>query len=528
MVFSAATFVSRIVGLGREVATAAIFGATTQWSSFAIASQIPNLIRSLVADSALSAAFVPVFTELREADEEERAWRLAGTLISLILIVLGPITMLCALGAPQIVDLFVSPNTFTAAELTTTVTLTRILLPIVVLFALNGLIVGILNAHDHFTVPALAPIAWNFTILTSLLIAATLLPNSWGIYVYAVGTLTGTLIQVVLPMPWLKGRSGNLRLRLDWRDPRLLEVVVLMLPVTLSLGLINLQQLIDTWFSTHVPLAAMPHGVEGGAGPAILDKAFRIYMLPQGLFSVAVSTVYFPVLARHAARSDMAKFAQTLAEGLRGILLLLIPSTVFLVVFGRETVAVLYERGAFTADQTSAVAGATIGFAVGLLFNGASLLLIRAFFSVKQTWTPTIVSVLTLLVNIAADAALYQRYGIAGIAAATSLVNLVGFHVLYLLLRRRLGSIGSRRTLAVAAISLLTTGVAVGAGWLVQLAGQQLLGTGQLARIATMTATVVVVGAVYLTLAIKARIVDPRMARALRRRRGSDPTQQGE
>ncbi len=518
-VYGVATFLSRIAGMVREIATAAVFGATAQWSAFTVAYQIPNLIRSLVADSALSGAFVPVFSELRERDETERAWQLAGTFVSLILVVLGPITMLCALGAPQIVGLFVSRESLGAENFALAVDLMRILLPLIVLFAFNGLVVGILNAHDHFAVPALAPIAWNAAILGSLIIAVTVAPSEYAIYLYAIGTLVGTVIQCVLPLPWMRGRSGHLRLRWMIRDPRVREVLILMAPVTISLGLINLQQLIDTMVSTHIPAAAMPPGVDRGAGPAILDKAIRLYMLPQGIFSVAVATVFFPVLARHAARLDMDGFRSTLAQGLRQILVLLIPSTVFLLVFAHPVVTVLYERGAFDSFQTDAVASTLQAFTVGLVLNGASLLLIRGFFSLKQTWKPTIVSIITLIVNIAADLALYRTLGVAGIALATSIVNIVGFVVLYTLLRAQAVRLETRRTLTVTIQSVVAAIIATTAAWGVFRGIETLVGSsaGHEVFIA-LTAAMVVTGAIYLTIAVRLGMIDPRLAQAVTRR----------
>lgn len=518
-VYGIATFLSRIAGMVREIATAAVFGATAQWSAFTVAYQIPNLIRSLVADSALSGAFVPVFSELRERDETERAWQLAGTFVSLILVVLGPITMLCAWGAPQIVELFVSRESLGAANFNMAVDLMRILLPLIVLFAFNGLVVGILNAHDHFAAPALAPIAWNAAILIFLVIAVTIAPDQYGIYLYAFGTLVGTVIQVVLPLPWMRGRSGRLRLRWVVRDPRVREVLILMAPVTISLGLINLQQLIDTMVSTHIPAAAMPQGVDRGAGPAILDKAIRLYMLPQGIFSVAVATVFFPVLARHAARLDMDGFRATIAQGLRQIFVLLIPSTIFLLVFAHPVVTVLYERGAFDAYQTDAVAATLQAFTIGLVLSGASLLLIRGFFSLKQTWKPTIVSIITLMVNIAADLALYRTYGVPGIALATSIVNVVGFFVLYALLRAQAVRLETRRTLTVIIQSIGASAIATTAAWGAFRGIESLFGsnTGGVVYLG-LTAAMMVTGAIYLTLALRLGMIDPRLARAVRRR----------
>jgi putative peptidoglycan lipid II flippase len=424
-IFSAATGLSRALGLVREIVAAYLFGVSGKINAFTIAFQIPNLVRALVADAALSGAFVPVFSGLLERGERARAWRVASTVFWLVLLITGGLTALFMLAAPAIIGLFGEPG----GDADLAVGLSRVLFPIVVFLGLSGVIVGVLNAYDHFTVPALAPVAWNAVIVLGLVLGV---PAADGedaeLYVYAGSILIATLVQLLLPVPWLRGLDGRLRVALDWRDPAVRRIFALMLPVTITLGLINVNTLIGTLFASRL--------LDPELAPAAIDKAFRLYMLPQGMFSVAVATVLFPTLSRLAARNDMRGFARTLDVGLRQIGFLLIPAGVVSAVLAEPIVRLVYERGEFTADQTPVVAGALAAFSLGLVFNGWMLMLNRAYYGLQSNWPPTLVAVGNLAVNTLLIFWLY-RYGVWGIPLATSLANLLGAAALLLLIRPR-------------------------------------------------------------------------------------------
>jgi putative peptidoglycan lipid II flippase len=241
------------------------------------------------------------------------------------------------------------------------------------------------------------------------------------------------VIQILLPIPWLRGLDGDLRVLIDWRDPAVWRVLKLMLPVTLGLGLINFNAVVDSIFASRL--------IDPSLAPTAIDKAFRLYMLPQGIFSVAITTVLFPSLSRLAARGDQAGFRNTLALGLRQIAFLLIPASVVSGLLAEPITRLVYQRGHFEPTQTPVVAGALAAFSAGLLFNGMMLLLNRAFFSLQSNWIPTAVALGNLGLNAALDTAFY-RFGTWGIPLATSLVNLAGSAVLVVLMRRRLGRLG--------------------------------------------------------------------------------------
>src|SRR5215212_10997673 len=221
--FSFATGLSRVVGLVREVVAANYFGVTGQMSAFTIAFQFPNLIRALFADAALQGAFVPVFTELLEQGKRKEAFRVASSLFFLICLVLGAVTALFMLLAPVIMPLFAPGFDSELEDLM--VGLSRVMFPIVLLLALSGLIVGMLNSFGHFSVPALAPLAWNIVIIAALVGLVAVLPEEDEIYAYAIGVLLGTIVQLLMPMPWLRGRGGRFTVSFDFRHPDVLRVL---------------------------------------------------------------------------------------------------------------------------------------------------------------------------------------------------------------------------------------------------------------------------------------------------------------
>ena len=449
-IFSLATGLSRIVGLVREIVARYYFGTVGAINAFEVAFLIPNTVRALVADAALSSAFVPVFSELLVKGERKRAWRVASSLFWLVLLGLGGLTALFIVIAPWIM------HAFGYGELA--VGLSRVLFPIVVLLGLSGIIVGILNSYDHFTVPALSPVLWNVAIIAGLLIGV---PRAHGIedelYVYAFAILIATVLQFLLPIPWLRGRDGRLHVVIDWRDPAVRQTLTLMVPITVGLGLINFNAVVDTFFAARL--------IDRFHAPSAINAAFRLYMLPQGIFSVAVATVLFPSLSRLATRADLDGFRNMVATGIRQIAFLLIPASVLSAVLADPIVRVVYQRGDFTPAQTPATAAALAAFALGLSFNGFMLLLNRAFFSLQSPWIPTWVALGNLGLNAALDGAFY-KFGIWGLPLATSIVNIAGSAALLVLLRRRLVRLELRETrrtvVLVTVASAILAGVAYG------------------------------------------------------------------
>jgi putative peptidoglycan lipid II flippase len=448
-IFSAATGLSRIAGLVREIVASSFFATSGAFSAFTIAFQVPNLIRSLFADAALSAAFVPVFTELLEHGKRREAFKLASTLLVLIIGILGVISAFFILFAGQIMPLFTGDQ-FTPELDHLTVGLSRVLFPIVVLLGVNGLVVGILNAYEHFTIPAIAPLVWNVVIIVVLVVARPFFHGDNQLYAYAFGVLLGTVVQLLMALPVLPRVGFKFERHFDPRDPRVRRVFKLMLPVTIGLGVINFDLLINSSLGSLVSDQA----------PRAIDAAFRIYMLPQGMFSVALATVLFPALSRLAARGDYDGLRSTAAMGVRQIVLLLLPAAVFTGVMATPIVRLIYQHGSFGNSSTDLVSTALFWFSFSLPFAGVNLLLTRAFFSLQRPWIPTAMASANLVVNTAVSLALYKPYGIAGLVIGTAVASAGMTITQTIALRRTLhGRLEGRRTLAavaaIAAASLL-------------------------------------------------------------------------
>ena len=502
-IFSVATGLSRIAGLVREVVAARYFGTSGAASAFTAAFQVPNLVRSLFADSALSAAFVPVFSELLEHDKRKDALHLASALFGLILVVLSVITVVFVLAAGLIMPLF----TENASLDDLTVGLTRVMFGIVILLGLNGLVVGVLNAYDHFTVPALSPLVWNLVIIAGLIALTPLFEGDDRIYAYAIGVLAGTAAQFAMAFPVLRRLNIRIRISFDWRGMGgdISRVLLLMLPVTIGLGLINFNLLINTYFGFRISEEA----------PSAIDRAFRIYMLPQGMFSVAVATVLFPALSRLVARQDWDGLRRTQANGTRQIALLLIPAAAATIAIPEPITRLVYERGEFDAESTRQVAEALFWFSFSLPFSGFNLLLTRTFFSLQKPWTPTALAGATLALNIAVSAALYEPLGIGGVVLATVVATAAMTVGQAAYLRRRTQGLELGTTLATTMKIVLAAAVlgavTYGVWWILD----EVLGRSLLAQIASVGGALTLGSAAYAAAVLAMRIPEARQILSL-------------
>ena len=303
---------------------------------------------------------------------------------------------------------------------------------------------------------------------------------------------------------------------IDWRDPAVKRVLVLMLPVTLTIGLINVNFLVDTLFASRL--------LDPELAPAAIDKAFRLYMLPQGVFAVAVTTVLFPTLARLAARDDFAGLRRALDGGLRQIAFLLVPAGLVSIVLAQPIVRLVYQRGEFTAEDTVIVAQCLQAFSIGLVFNGWMLILNRSFYAVQTNWVPTGIAVGAVALNAAFDTVFY-RLGIWGIPLATSTVNVVAATVLLVMMRRRVGLEHVGRTLGVVGRIAVAAALAAGASYGAWRGLDSVLGTGLLAQLLALGAGFAAAGLVYVALAraLGLRELEALLLLRARRDEPSDP-----
>jgi putative peptidoglycan lipid II flippase len=508
-IFSLGTGLSRVLGLAREIVAASFFGTKGPASAFTIAFQIPTLVSNLFANAALSAAFVPVFTDLLAHGRKREAFRLASTLFWIILIVGGALTGLFVLAAGVIMPLFIG-STFNSALEALTVGLSQVLFPVVLLIGLTGLLVGILQSYEHFTIPAIAPAVWNLVIIVLLVV---LRPHFHGgyqnghqLYAYAIAIVIATFVQMLMAFGALGRIDFRLQFSIDWHDPRVRQVFTLMLPVTIGLGIVNLDQLINSVFGTLVSEQA----------PRAIDNAFRIYMLPQGLFSVAVATVLFPTLSRMASLRQVSPMRRAIGVGMRQINLLLIPASAFLIVLTTPVVRLVFERGEFGPESTHLVSIALFWFAFSLPFGGINLLLTRVFFAVQRPWIPTRLAAINIVADIIVSVGLYKPLGIAGLIIGTVVANAL---MTWLLLHRLREGFNGR--LEGAQTTMITARIAVAsvllgaASWVVWKGLDALLGGSLPAQIVSVGAAGVAGVFVYMRAVFAMRIPEAHQVRRL-------------
>jgi putative peptidoglycan lipid II flippase len=421
-IFAAATALSRVIGLLRESIALGLFGTGLAASAFTVASQIPNLMTNLFAQAALSAAFVPVFASLIQQGRKREAFDLASTMFWIVLIVLGAITVVGIVLAGVILPLF-SGRHF-AGNLAGT--LTQIMFPVVLLLRMKSVITGVLQSYDEFSLPALAPVVWNLVIIALMVGLRNSFGHGKGIYAYAIAWVVATVVQLAFVFWGLRKVEYRLSFALDWRDPRIRQVFTLMLPVTLGLGIINLDALINSAMGALVASAQ-------GNGPRAIQAAFLIYMLPQGVFSVAVATVLFPTLSRQASRHAPAEMRHSLGNGMRQIILLLVPSAAGIMALSRPIIRLLFMHGSFNLLSLNLTSQALFWFAFSLPFAGLNLLMTRTFFALQRPWIPTKLAAINMTVDIIVSIALYKPFGIAGLVIGTAVANIV---MAYLQFRR--------------------------------------------------------------------------------------------
>ncbi len=468
------------------------FNTSRVFSAFTVASQIPNLMTNLFAQAALSAAFVPVFTDLLQQGRKRDAFRLATTLFWIVFLVLGVITVLGILLAGPLLSLYGDIAGRQNFDVHAATVLTQILFPVVLMLGLAGVLTGILQSYDEFTIPALAPVVWNLVIivLTLLLKHHT---GGGGVYGYAIAWLIATFVQLLLIGAALRLIDYRLGFELDWRDPRIRQVFLLMLPVTLGLGIINLDALINSAMGALVVTRPLP-----GEGPAAIRYAFLLYMLPQGVFSVAVSTVLFPTLSRQAARGAAAEMRHSVANGMRQINLLLIPSAAGFLVLATPITRLIFAHGTFGAQSLALTSTALFWFAFSLPFAGLNLLMTRTFFALQRPWIPTKLAAINMVVDIIVSVALYKPLGIAGLVIGTAVANIL---MAYLQFRRlRIGFNGrleEHQTLMITARIVVAAAVTAAIARVLWVLLNGVLGTSFLGQLLSVGITILAGGGCY-------------------------------
>jgi putative peptidoglycan lipid II flippase len=437
-VISAATMASRLLGVGRELVLAALFGAGDAMDAFFVAFRIPNLVRDLFAEGAMSAAFVPTFTRYLTTSGKPSAWRLGRLVLTALVLVTGALVVAGIVFADPLVRVIAGDYATVPAKLELTILLTRIMLPFLTMVAIAVAMMGMLNALRHFFVPALSPAMFNVATIACAFLVVPIMPMvGWPpIAGIAIGTLVGGLGQILIQWPVLRREGFRFRPVVDLEDPGLREVLLLMGPGTVGLAAVQINIFVNTVLATG----------EGTGAVSWLSYAFRLMYLPIGLFGVSIATAALPEISRHAAVHDTDGLKRTLSSGLRMMLMLNVPATVGLVALAVPVVSLIFERGRFALDQsTGPTAAALMCYAPGLVGYSVVKIASPTFYALRDSRTPVLVSVGSVLVNLFLNLAFVRVLGYRGLALGTALAALFNASVLLALLRRRLGGLDDRR-----------------------------------------------------------------------------------
>ena len=435
----AATLTSRVLGLVRDQVLAAFFGAGNDMDAFVVAFRIPNLVRDLFAEGAMSAAFVPTFTRELTLRGRRDAWRLGNNVLNALIVVTGALVVAGIVFARPLIELYAGDFASVQGKLELTVRLTRVVLPFLTMVAVAAAAMGMLNSLHYYFVPALSPAMFNVATIAGVFLLAPLMPR-FGlppIMAVAIAALAGGIGQIAIQWPALRREGFRYEALFDPRDPGLRRVLILMGPGTIGLAATQVNLFVNTLLATS----------QGTGAPSWLTYAFRVMYLPIGLVGVSIGTAVLPAVSRHATVGDTEGIRNTVSRGLAMMMLLNVPATLGLMVLATPIVQLLFERGHFLAADTAATAAALRLYAVGLMGYSAVRIASPTFYAIGESRTPALVSVSAIAVNVIASVALVRAIGFQGLALGTSIAAIVNAALLLWLLRRRLGGLDGRRML---------------------------------------------------------------------------------
>jgi len=494
---SAMTLVSRVLGLVREVVFAALLGAGYHSDAFRIGFRIPNLLRDLFAEGALSAAFVPVYARTQREGGREAAFALANRVLTLLAVLLGGLVVLAIVFAWPLVSALAPGFDDQPGKAELTVLLTRLMMPFLALVSFAAVAMGMLNAEERFGVPALSPALFNVVaILWAIGLWGLGLPLDQVVVGWALGTLVGGVAQFAVQVPSL--RRLGWRFRPEWapRDPGLVRMARLMAPATVGLAAVQVNIFVSSRFASHEPGAV-----------SWLDYAFRLLYLPIGLFGVALGTIATAGLARRAAEGDMDGLRHTLRQSLSMLAYLTVPATVGLMVLGVPVVRLLYERGRFNPEETQATATALFFYSIGLVGYTGVKVLAPAFYALGRPRVPLLASVSAVATNLLVILALHRALGFRAIALGTAVGSLVNAGILVGLFEKRVGGLFGHDTFRPIARMGLAAAAMGGLAWLSATGLERLVGTRGLgAQLVTGLVPVLVGGGLYALLTRALRV----------------------
>lgn len=442
-IVSAATMLSRVLGYLRDMIIAKLFGAGMSTDAFFVAFRIPNMLRELFGEGALSASFVPIFTECLTQKGHRTAWNLARKAFTLLGLILLIVSGLGVLFAPLIVRVLAPGFSALPEKVQLTILLTRFMFPYIFFTGLAALMMGILNALGHFAAPALSPVMLNLAMIASALLLAHRL---WEpILALAVGVLLGGVGQLLIQLPVLLRKGVSLKPCFDFADRTLFRVGRLMAPGVAGLAITQINVFIGMLLASFL--------AEGSV--SYLYYAFRLVQLPIGLFGVALATAVLPTLSQNVATRSLEELKETFTFALRLAFFVSFPAMLIFLVFRLPIVHLLFERGEFSRTMTLETAKVLFFYAVGIGFYVLNRIIVPVYYSLQDTKTPVLIGAASVLANIVFSLLLMPYLRAAGLALATALASSVNFSLLLIALRRKLGSLHGRELSA----SFLRVGV---------------------------------------------------------------------
>lgn len=452
--------VSNLMGLVRGILVYRTFGAGLELDSFNAANRVAELLFNLMAGGALGSAFIPTFTGLLAKDERPSAWRLASSIANLLIVVLSLVSLLAAVFAPQVVryGLFLLDPSQNPGQEALTVLLLRILLPTVIVFGLSGLVMGVLNAHQIFLIPAVAPAMYSL----GMILGVTLFPAEWGILRLAYGALAGSLLHLLVQLPSLLRLGGRYTLSLGLRNPLVGQVARLMGPRLFGVAVVQLNFIVNTIIALSLPTGSV----------SAIALAFSLMLMPQMAIAQSIAIAAMPTFSHQVATGRLAEMRASLAATLRWVLLLALPASVGLILLRRPIIELLYRSEAFDERSVQLVAWALLWYAAGLLAHSLVEVTSRAFYALHDTRTPVTVGVIAMSLNVGFSLLFssgFARIGWmphGGLALANSLATFLEMAGLLLLMRRKLGGLEGRVVLPALLKVLLAAGGMALALWL--------------------------------------------------------------
>ncbi len=450
---SLCTLMSRILGLVRDIVCASFFGTSLAWDAFVVAFKIPNLFRRLFGEGALSAAFIPVFTEYLETRDKKDAWELVNVTGTLLFVILGSLVILAEITFSVIPSVIALNQKW---ELV--LSLLLITFPYVLFICMVAFAMAVLNSLKHFLVPALAPVALNVCCILGVIFLTPFFGNTLDnkIFAVAIAILIGGMVQLAMQLPVLRKEQVHFRISLNFSHPGLKRIMALMLPIIFGLAVVQINMLMDSFIAIafarppggaeyfSIAGKSIPYPLETGAA-SVLYYGDRLIQFPLGVFGIAMATAVFPYFSTYAARKDWTSFTETLNQAVRVVLFIGVPASFGLILLRCPLVELFYERNAFTEESTYRTASVILFYSLGVWAYSALHVIIRAFYSIQDTVTPVKIGAAMIGLNLILNLTLIWFLHEGGLALSTATSAIVQIIILFFILHRKLKITGQKQ-----------------------------------------------------------------------------------